>query len=203
MITIHNFARGGRGLRVAWQCEEMSLAYRLNQFGYPPPPEYLALHPLGNVPFLEDGEVSLHESIAIMLYLAGRYGPTPLLPPAGHPDCARVLELAVFTEASFGASTNTLMAAHFMAPEADKQNWSVRAAEGRCENALGFIEGKLGDRQFLVGDGLTLADIAIVTALGVWRGALGKAIPERLAAYRDRLTQRPAYTRAAAANGNT
>lgn len=202
MLTIHNFERGGRGLRIAWLCEEMGLPYTLRLFGYPPPADYLALHPLGNVPFLEDGEVKIHESVAIALYIASRYGPTPLLPPLTHPDYARVLELTVFSEASFGGLLNTLMGAHFMAPEGEKQNWSIQGATMRCEQQLGYLEARLGDRSYLVGDELTLADIAIATALGVWRGALGRDIPPKLAAYRDRLLQRPAYQRAAKANGN-
>ena len=54
MITIHNFPRGARGVRVFWTCEEMGLPYARAVVTYPPSPEYLALNPLGSVPFLED-----------------------------------------------------------------------------------------------------------------------------------------------------
>lgn len=198
MITIHNFPRGARGVRLFWQCEEMGLDYAVETVTFPPSAAYLAKHPIGNVPFLEDGDVAMHESVAIMLYLAGRYGPTPLLPAKDSTDFARVLELTVFAEASFGASLNTLMAARFGAPAEHKDNWSSRQNDAKVNGALAFLESRLAGRDYLVGDNLTLADIAAVTGLGMMFGALQKPIPTPLAAYRDRLMQRPAYQRAAA-----
>ena len=197
MIRIHNFARGARGLRLCWQCEEMGLLYETAAVTYPPSEAYLALNPIGNVPFLEDdGGVAINESVAIMLHLAGRYGPTPLLPTEDPAVNARVVQLTVFSEASIGAGMNTLMAAHFGAPEADKRNWSVRGVERSVEQAFDHVAAVLGDSRFLVGDDLTLADIAIGTTLGIWRGALGKSLPDRLAAYQAGLAARPAYQRA-------
>lgn len=198
MILIHNFPRGARGVRLFWQCEEMGLPYETAAVTFPPSAEYRALNPFGNVPFIQDGEVAIHESIAIMLYLAGRYGPTMLVPPKDDPAFATMLQLLVFTEASFGAGMNMLMAAHFGAPPEAKRNWSVGVQEDIAAAQLAFVEGKLGDRVHLVGDQLTLADIAMCTALGIWKGALGKDIPPRLAAWREGLMERPAYQRASA-----
>lgn len=198
MITIHNFARGGRGVRLFWQCEKMGLAYETEVVTFPPSAAYRALHPLGNVPFLQDGDVAINESVAIMLYLAERYGPTPLLPKSDPPALARVLQLTVFGEASIGATVNALLAAKFGAPEADKRNWSVRMQDARVEQFVGYVADILGERPYLVGGDLTLADICVSTALGIWRGALDKVLPAPLAAYQDRLQTRPAYQRARA-----
>jgi glutathione S-transferase len=197
-IMIWNFPRGGRGVRLFWQCEEMGLAYETKAVAFPPSAEYLTLNPIGNVPFLQDGEVAINESVAIMLYLAGRYGPTPLMPSPASRSYARVLQMLVFSEASLGASVNTLLAAKFAAPEADKTNWSVRTTEGRVEQFLGFVEGVLGDAPYLTGGDLTLADIAVSTGMGIYRGALNKTLSPRLSAYQDRLQARPAYQRAKA-----
>ena len=54
MMTIHNFSRGARGLRVIWLCEEMGLPYAVRNHPFPLPGDYRALNPLGTVPFLED-----------------------------------------------------------------------------------------------------------------------------------------------------
>lgn len=198
MITIYNFARGIRGTRVAWVCEEMSLPYRVQALPYPVPDEYRAKHPLGSVPFLEDeGGVAIGESVAMILYLAHRYGPTPLLPDG--PRLGRVMHMTVFAEASLGAQINTLLAAHFGAPEDDKRNWSVRGVESHVERSIDYVASLLGSQPFLAGDALTLADIAIATSLGLWKGALGKALPEVLVAYRERIGEREAYRRALAA----
>jgi glutathione S-transferase len=204
MIKIHNFARGARGLRVFWQCEEMGLPYQVETVSYPQSAAYLALNPLGTVPFLEDqGGVAIGESIAIMLYLAQKYGPTPLLPGKDDPALARVLQMTVLGEATIGAGINPLLTAHFSAPEAEKRNWSVLAQEARIEQALTYVANMLGDDPFLAGEDLTLADISVSCALGIWTGALGKALPDKLVAYRARLADRPAYQRARVAQSST
>jgi glutathione S-transferase len=124
MITIYNFTSGVRGLRVAWQCEEMGLAYEGRGFAYPPPAEYLAKYPPGSVPFLVDeGGIAIGESVAMMLYLAQRYGPTPLLPdePVA---LARVLQLTIASEATLGGLVNPMMGTKFAAPHDQKTNWT-------------------------------------------------------------------------------
>jgi glutathione S-transferase len=61
------------------------------------------------------------DSVAMMLYLAQKYGPTPLLPGNDSPALARVLQMTVFGETAIGMSLNPLLRAHFMAPEADNR----------------------------------------------------------------------------------
>jgi glutathione S-transferase len=196
MITVWNFTRGVRGLRVVWQCEEMGLPYQARGFEFPVPDAYRAKYPPGSVPFLEDeGGVAMGESVAQMLYLAQRYGPTPLLPeePAA---MARVLQLTVAAEAAMGGLMNPLMGTKFAAPEADTVNWTNGFCEARVADALDYAESLLGKGDYFVGGGLTLADIAVSTSLGMWQGALGKAIPPKLAAHREWMMGRPAYQRA-------
>ena len=202
MIKIYNFTRGARGVRICWLCEEMGLPYRVEAMGFPVPESYRALHPLATVPFLEDdGGVAMSESVAMLMYLAQRYGPTPLLPAPDDPRLARVLQMTVFAEATLGARMNALMEAHFGAPEADKRNWSVRGLESRVERALDYVADMLeAEGPYLAGAEFTLADIAVGTVFGIWRGALGKALPDRLAAYQERIKARPAYERAQAAS---
>jgi glutathione S-transferase len=179
-----------------WLCEEMGLPYEVEFIGFPVSEAYRAKNPLGSVPFLEDGDVAINESVAMVLYLGERYGPTPLLPGKNDPALARVLQMAVFSEATFGSGMNTLMMAKFAAPEPDKQNWSVTAQESRSDTALGLLSKALGDQPYLAGKGFTIADICNHTALAMWDGALKKAVPENLRAYRERCGARAAYQRA-------
>ncbi len=81
MITVYG---EGRGLRVVWLLEEMGLAYTLRPVDLlacaENDPEFMAINPGGFIPAMRDGDVTMVESIAIMEYLMGRYGPTPLAP---------------------------------------------------------------------------------------------------------------------------
>jgi glutathione S-transferase len=194
MIKIHNFPRGARGQRVMWLCEEMGLPYAVQNHSFPTGKAYRELNPLGTVPFLEDsGGVAINESIAMMLYIGHRYGPTSLLPAGNGALMARVLQLTVFGETEIGMNLNPLLAAHFMAGDADKRNWSVIGLEQRVRRAIDFAATVVQDRSYLVGDDLTIADISVSCGLGIWQGALGGALPEALAAYQERLRSRPAY----------
>ncbi|WP_395647236.1 glutathione S-transferase family protein [Terricaulis sp.] len=196
MLTIHTFARGARGLRVMWLCEEMGLPYQVVVVPAPADETYRALNPLGSVPFLtDDNGVAINESVAMLLYIAQRQGPTPLLPANDDPLLARVLQMAVYSEASLGG-LNPLIETLFTAPEQDKRNFTVLAIERRLEGALAYLEQLLGAGPFLCGERFTVADIAISTSLGMWRGALGKSLSEPLAAYQGRLAERPAQIRA-------
>ena len=199
MITIYNFTSGVRGLRVAWQCEEMGLPYKAVGYTFPVPAEYRAKYPPGSVPFLEDdGGVQMGESVAMMVYLAQRYGPTPLL-PADPAQLARVLQLTVSSEAALGGLMNPMIGTKFAAPDDQKANWTEGFCEARVTDGLGYAQSLLGDREYFVGDGLTLADVAVSTVLGMWKGALDKGIPAKLAAHRERMMERPAYQKAKAA----
>src|SRR5215831_326858 len=194
MMKIHNFARGARGQRVMWLCEEMGLPYVVQNHSFPVAADYRALNPLGTVPFLEDsGNVAINESIAIMLYIAQHYGPTPLLPTSNAALMAQCLQLTLFGETEIGMNLNPLLGAHFMAPDADKRNWSVIGLEQRVKRAIEYADTLVRDRSYLVGDALTLADISVSCSLAMWEGGLGRTLPEGLAAYQDRLRARPDY----------
>ncbi|MGA2127699.1 MAG: glutathione S-transferase family protein [Xanthobacteraceae bacterium] len=197
MIKIHNFARGGRGLRLMWQCEEMGLPYVVEIHSFPVGAGYRALNPLGTVPFLEDtGGVAINESVAMMLYVAQKYGPTSLLPTTDDALLARVFQLTLFGETEIGMNLNSLLTAHFMAPEEHKRNWSVGMLDQRIDRALGLTATLVRDGSFLVGENLTLADISVSCAVGIWQGALARTLPEELEVYQQRLHTRPAYQRA-------
>jgi glutathione S-transferase len=68
----------GRGFRGVWLLEEMGLAYRLRPVdllaGVEKDPEFLAINPGRFIPAIQDGDVTMVESIAILEYLMARYG---------------------------------------------------------------------------------------------------------------------------------
>ena len=98
-----------------------------------------------------------------------------------------------------GGLMNPLMGTKFAAPEDQKTNWTRGFCEARVNDALAYAQDLLGEGEYFVGGDLTLADIAVSTVLGMWKGALDNEIPPRLAAHRERMMERPAYQRAKAA----
>jgi len=201
VITIYDFPHGARGLRAAWLCEEMGLAHTFVPVGFPPDQGYRALNPFGTVPFLQDEGVAMSESVAMMFYIAQKYGPTEVLPPIDDERFAKVLQFTVFGEASVSSPMTPLLTVCFGAPpENQKRNWSVVGIESRLKSTISCVGNELGDREFLVGPTLTLADISVATALQIWTRGLGQDLPATLREYLERLQNRPAYKRAIAAH---
>ena len=202
MLKIHHTPRA-RGLRVVWQCEEMGLPYEIAPVAFPMPDSYKALNPMAALPFLEDdGGVAINESVAMMLYIALKYGPTPLLPASTDPTFARVLQMTVFGEATIGMYGNMLVSAKFFAPEDQKSNWSVGYAREKMANGMAYAESMLARAPYLAGETFTLADISVGYGVGIARSpmlGMESDLSSALLAYHDRLIARPAYQRAAAA----
>jgi glutathione S-transferase len=110
VITIYDFPNGARGLRAAWLCEEMALSYAFVPVGFPPDDSFRELNPFGTVPFLQDDGVSMSESIAMMFYIAQKYGPTEALPPVEDERFAKVLQFTLLGEASLSSLITPLLA---------------------------------------------------------------------------------------------
>lgn len=197
MITVFG---EGRGFRVVWLLEEMALPYRLRPVdllaGVENDPEFLAINPAGFIPAIEDGEVVMVESIAIMEYLMARYGPTPLAPEprdAAFPLYQQFLHLG---EAGLSASMYFVSGARHLAPESERNNWSARQAMRVFESRLGLVTRQLGRTSWIAGEAFTAADISVTYALLQARrngGVVYGAVEE---AYLARVTDRAGYRRA-------
>ena len=78
------FAPNSRAVKIAWLLEELGLSYEIEKFNVGDralrTPEYYKLHPMGRVPVLEDGKVTIYESGAIVQYLLARHGEGRLQP---------------------------------------------------------------------------------------------------------------------------
>jgi glutathione S-transferase len=199
MITVFG---EGRGFRVVWLLEEMGLPYRLRPVdlmaGAENDAEFLAVNPAGFIPAIVDGDVTMVESIAIMEYLMGRYGPTPLAPgphDAAFPAYQQFLHLG---EAGLAASIYFVVGARNFAPEGDRENWSAGQALRVFESRLTLVTRQLARSPYLAGDAFTAADISVHFALQLARKFGGVALGEAEQAYMDRISEREAFKRALA-----
>jgi glutathione S-transferase len=202
MITISAFrwvppfAQGQvRDLRVRWALEEAGLPYRsrLLEPGEQDTPEYRALQPFGQVPvFEEDGRV-LFESGAIVLHVGEHC--EALLP---RQPAARARAVQWLIAALNSIEPHIMNFAVLDAFYAD-ETWAKLRREGAkafAQHRLGSLAKALGDKPYLDGETFTAGDLMMTTVLRI----VPELIPdERLEAYVERCTARPAFQRALAA----
>jgi glutathione S-transferase len=199
MITISAFrwvpplARGQvRDLRVRWALEEAGLPYRtrLLTFGDQDNAEYRALQPFGQVPiFEEDGQI-LFETGAIVLHLSERCEALSPKEPAARARAAQWVIAALNSVEPHIMNVATL--GFFYANE----EWAKLRKPSATEFAtrrLGAVAAALGDKPYLDGDRFTVGDLMMATVLRIMPELI---VDERLKAYVERCTGRPAFKRA-------
>lgn len=193
---VPEFAQGlVRDLRVRWALEEAGLDYRVRLLGQERPPEYLQEQPFDQVPILNEGEVRLFESGAILQYL-GEKSET-LLPR----DTQAKYRAIGWTYAALNsvepALVNLLLIDIFFTGE----EWAKLRRPGAVDFAklkLKRISDWLGDKPWLEGNRLTIGDLLMITTLRFLRHTELVAEFANLAAYVERGESRPAFQRALA-----
>ena len=197
MITVWG---EGRGFRVVWLLEELGLAYRLRPVdmlaGVEHDPEFLAINPGGFIPAIQDGDVTMVESIAIIEYLMARYGPTPLAPSPHDPAFPAYQQFLHLGEAGLAASIFFVVGARNFAPESERENWSAGQALGVFESRLRLVTRQLAHAPYMAGEAFTAADISVTYALQLATRAGGVALGAAERAYVARASARDAYQRA-------
>lgn len=191
-----------RSIRIVWLCEEMGLPYETVAvaLGGTPSEELAAISPLGQLPAIEDGDVRMIESIAIMQYLMARHGPTNLTVAPDEKDFPTYLQFVEFGEAGLCAIGNALVATNFGAPEDQRKNWTSAYIINAQRKRLGIVEKHLSDgREFIAAGRFTAADISVGYAIGVFKllGVIRRTTPA-IESYFERITARPGYQKAAA-----
>jgi glutathione S-transferase len=118
-------------------------------------PAFLARNPFGQVPVIEDGAVTLADSNAILVYLEAKYAPGRWLPR----DPLAAAQVQRWLSAAAGPLAFGLAAARVINLFQRPDDPAAPIARGR--QLLGVMEQELAGSSFLVGDGVTLADIAM------------------------------------------
>ena len=198
MLTVHHLGRS-QSERIVWLCEELGLDYELKRYDRAPllaPAEYKALHPIGTAPVITDGKLVLGESGAIIEYILAKYGKGRLARQAGHPEFANYLYWLHFANGSFQALLHRTLIARCFEPPADHR--VIVDLQARLARALGFIDQRLGEADYLAGDELTAADIMMVFSLTTMRSFTAYDLKPHanILAYLRRIGAREAYQRA-------
>lgn len=183
-----------RDMRVRWALEEVGQPYevRLLSFAAMKEPAHRALHPFGQIPTYEDGDLALFESGAIVLHIAERHA--GLLPDDANARARAIAwmfaALNTVEPPIFDRSLATIL-------ERD-QPWyeqRLRFLGESIRTRLGDLAGRLGDADWLDG-AFSAGDLLMVTVLRRLHGSGMLEEHPNLAAYVARGEARPAYKRA-------
>jgi glutathione S-transferase len=186
MLIVHHLGRS-QSDRVVWACEELEIPYELNLYEREPsgaaPASYKALHFFGTAPTIEDGDVVLGESGAIVEYLCRKQGKGRF---TVGPDAANFAQYLYWLHFANGTFIPAVMMA--------------RASNSRLrlDRAYEMVEQRLGETQYFAGPEFTAADIMMVYPMTTARLAVPKDISgyPNILAYLQRIVARPGFKRA-------
>ncbi len=196
MLKLH-FAPNSRAGRIVWLLEELDLPYELNRMSFHPKDlksdEHRKRHPLGRVPVLEDGDVSIYESGAIVDYILERHKNGGLKPAVDDPRFPAYLQWFHYCEGMVMPPINTIVVQTVLLPE-DRRDATVLAqARKLLSKSLEPLDQALEGQAYLIGD-FSGADIMIGHACAM-ANRLGCVTDEmsNLKAYIARIAERPAF----------
>lgn len=175
-----------RDMRLRWACEEAGLPYTVRTIAFEDrATNHLARQPFGQVPFLNDGDVKLFESGACLLHLAHK---SDKLMPRDPVEQANTLQWTI-------AALNSIEMVSVPWWFLNLSNNSDNALAGWMSMRLQQLENVLSEREWLVADRFTVADLLMADVLRV---SDVRAFGERPAteAYVARATSRPAFRKA-------
>ncbi len=199
MLKLH-FAPNSRASRIVWLLEELQLPYEINKMAFHPKDlksdEHRARHPLGRVPVLEDGDVTLFESGAIVEYILERHKNGGLKPAVDDDRYPAYLQWFHYCEGMVMPPVNTIVVQTILLP-ADRRDEKVLAqAQRLLTKALEPVNETLEGKDYLIG-GFSGADIMLGHA-SFMSNRLGCVLDEmvHLKAYVERVAARPAFHKA-------
>ncbi|NQY96865.1 MAG: glutathione S-transferase family protein [Henriciella sp.] len=197
MLKLHHL-RVGRSIFTVWLLEELGAEYALefydrNEMGRAPP-ELKNAHPLGKSPVIDDEGFVLAESGAIALYLLEKFDPENTFgPPSDSKGRAEWMQWLMYTEASAFAP---MLIKLLLSRSEDKPPVFDMFASGEVALQLGYVEARLADRDYVMGDTFSAPDIGM-TYIAEMAERLGELAPyPKLSAYLARNKARPAFQRA-------
>ena len=163
MLKVH-FAPNSRAGRIIWLLEELGLPYEVNKMAFHPndlkSDEHRERHPLGRVPVLDDGEIRIYESGAIVEYILERHkngGLKPLVDSSSYPE---YLQWFHYCEGMTMPPINTIIVQTILLPPEKQDATVLGQAQRLLTKALGPVDETLAGKEYLIGD-FSAADIML------------------------------------------
>ena len=196
MLTLH-FAPNSRAGRIVWLLEELALPYDINKMAFHPQDlkseAHRARHPLGRVPVLDDGDVRIFESGAIVEYVLARHKNGGLKPTETAAEFPEYLQWFHYCEGMVMPPVNTIVVQTVLLPPDRRDETALAQAQRLLAKALEPVNAALEGRDYVVGD-FSAADIMLGHACFMSNrlGCVGDDMPH-LKAYVERIANRPAF----------
>ena len=197
MLKLHHL-KYSRSTRIIWLMEELGLPYELVSYDRDPatfraPDSLLNSNPLGKAPTIEDGDLVIFESGAIIEYVVETYGNGRLAPAKGERERAKFLEWLHFAEGSAMLWVVVVLLGKMTGDTSGGVQDFVRP---ELEKTLNYLASALASNDYLLASCFSAADIQMSYVIEAARmGGMLDGQPG-LTAYLERLEQRPAYRRA-------
>jgi glutathione S-transferase len=189
-----------RSMRSLWLLNELGIPFDVVTMPfdhkYLRAPEYLAVHPLGRVPALVDGDLTLYESGAIAEYLCETYDSANRLNRGlGHPERYEWLKWIHFAETVLIPCQNLVQQYVFV--PAEQRSEIVQYFEARrLGKTLDVLETIFAGRDYLLNSGFSAADTSVGFSLYFAQAFVTFDDHPKVRAYLERVTGRPAFKKA-------
>ena len=196
MLTLH-FAPNSRAGRIVWLLEELELEYDINKMAFNPKDlksdEHRARHPLGRVPVLDDGDVRIYESGAIVEYVIERHKNGGLKPDVSDTLYPEYLQWFHYCEGMVMPPVNTIVVQTLLLPPDRRDETVLGQAQRLLAKALEPVDESLAGREYLIG-AFSAADVMLGHACFM-SNRLGCVSDEmaNLKGYVERISERPAF----------
>jgi len=196
MLKLH-FAPNSRAGRIVWLLEELGLPHEINKMAFHPKDlksdEHRARHPLGRVPVLEDGDVSIYESGAIVEYVLERHKNGGLKPAVESAQYPEYLQWFHYCEGMVMPPVNTIVVQTVLLPPERRDETALGQAQRLLTKALAPVDAALDGKDYLTGE-FSGADIMLGHACYM-SNRLGCVSDEmvNLKAYVSQIEARPAF----------
>ncbi|WP_438025645.1 glutathione S-transferase family protein [Sorangium sp. So ce233] len=183
-----------RSIRARWTLQELGVDFEAIEVnllaGDHNRPEFRKINPAGKVPALVDGDFVVTESVAIALYLAAKY-PQKRLLPTDLRQRAEVDRWLLFTMTELEQPLWRIVRHTSLYPEALRLPADVDLAGREFKEMAAVLEGHMQGREFVVGDGVTVADFVLAYTLD-WGNEV-KLLGDcpKLISYMERMYARP------------
>jgi len=196
MLKVH-FAPNSRAGRIIWLLEELELPYEVNNMDLHPKDlksdEHRSRHPLGRIPVLDDGDIRIYESGAIVEYILERHKNGGLKPDVSSNNYPDYLQWFHYCEGMVMPPINTIVVQTVLLPEDRRDETVLNQAKRLLSKSLEPINNTLEGKKYLIGD-FSAADIMLGHACFM-SNRLGCVSEEMLnmKSYVDNINKRPAF----------